>query len=603
MAKTFELKDNILEIRSGGALKFTTDRLLSSIVFRQSGTISVTDYNYQAPIVVKEHPAIVADPEKFFMFTSCNVFGGDINSEFETVNGMGSILLGVYKDIDGYFAGSMILDFVSTNGTLFAKITKNVKDGAKIDWSGINHSSAPSILIQYAIQYCRFASNLVPAPVPTETLTANCLLVGGGAGGGGGTLGMSAGGGGAGEVKEFSTVIAVDKSYNISVGEGGQGGGTYLHDGEGRPGTTTRFFSYTALGGAPGANGSVGGCFIGQGGLGSFGSGGGASGSDQNWFTANKVVGSAVVGQYYSSRRYRISTSTPYISDSPIEGGSAGGSINRPYAGATGALAVNPTLAPGPTNRGGSGRWYNAGGGGGAGGPGGDVALPSNSSRDDPLTNQGGPGGLGYTSSITGTPTIYAAGGSGGTIGATPAASTDSIGGEGGSSTSTAGKDAVVNTGSGGGGKGCTVGELLKPSTITGLVTANSATITGRNATSIFLRLSNTTFLTDLSVGDKVLIDGQVREITNIANNYTATVDKPFNPAITTETALVNLTRSSGSVGGNGSRGILVLKIPTPYLASFSEGVIFEHITSVSGYNIYKVTETQTQYERVKIIK
>jgi len=605
MPNTFELKNNIIEIRSGGALKFTTNRLLSSIVFRQSGTINVTDYSFQAPIIIKEHPAIVDDPQKYFMFISYNIFGGDINSEFESVNGMGSVLLGVYKDIDGFFAGSIILDFISEPGILKAKISKNVKDGAKIDWSGTNHSSAPSILIQYAVQYCRFASNLVPTPIPEEPFTANCLLVGGGGGGGGGTLGMVAGGGGAGEVKEFTTVIQLNRSYNIYVGKAGKGGKDIYTEANGERGQTTRFYSYTALGGAGGSPGNVGGHYPGQGGFGAFGSGSGASGSDQEWFKTNLTNTGTIVGDYYSRKKFRIDTITPIIdSDDPIPGGVAGGSVNRQYT--PSALVTNPTLPVGLVNAGGSGVWYNAGGGGGAGSAGGNGLLPSNSSRDDPVTNVGGVGGLGYTSSITGTPTKYAAGGGGGTVGATPTISADGVGGIGGSSTAKPGLNAIgANTGSGGGGKGCQPGELIKPITITGNVTGNGVTLSGATVNlphTFFSNVYSTSFTTDLSVGDKIFVDGQTRTIAGITDNNIATVDKPFNPAFTQGTAAINLTRSAGSIGGDGSDGIIVLKLPTPYIATFSEGVIYQHI-SAGGYNIYKITETQTEYERVKIRK
>jgi hypothetical protein len=42
--------------------------------------------------------------------------------------------------------------------------------------------------------------------------------------------------------------------------------------------------------------------------------------------------------------------------------------------------------------------------------------------------------------------------------------------------------------------------------------------------------------------------------------------------------------------GGTGGSGIVFLKIPNTYTATFSGGLTTTTITSVSGYNIYKVT-------------
>lgn len=601
------IKDNVIEIKNdSGNTKFSTNRLLSSIVFRQSGTINITDYNYQAPIIIKEHPAIVSDPEKYFMFISYNIYGGDINSQAETVNGMGSVLLGVYKDIDGYFAGSIILDFVSGSGVLTAKITKHVKGGAKIDWSGSNYQDAPNITINYAVQYCRFANNLVPVSQPLERLTASCLLVGGGGGGGGGSVGMSAGGGGAGEFKEFNTILEAERTYRIYVGYGGKGGGDLLNTGNGVAGEHTLFYNYTALGGAGGANGSTGGYFIGQGGLHSFGSGSGGSGNDQYWVEKGLYYdpGTGFILRFLDSVFYKTG-----VTDEPTQAGPAGGSINKPirdYYSTLPSTEIVPTIGPGRTHAGGSGRWYNGGGGGGAGSAGVNGQIPGNRSRND-SGNVGGIGGSGYASSITGTSITYAAGGSGGTVGIIRAASIDGIGGEGGSALTPQGGNAVANTGSGGGGKGFSeiINDILTARSTgsgTTLVGGNSAAASGAFG-GFFVHLFNTSFNNELAVGDVILIDEQVKTIVSITNDYTATVNTPFNPAITSRTLVRNLTRSRGHTGGDGGSGIIILKIPTPYTAVFSEGVVSQHITSVSGYNIYKITETKTIYENVQIKK
>lgn len=56
---------------------------------------------------------------------------------------------------------------------------------------------------------------------------------------------------------------------------------------------------------------------------------------------------------------------------------------------------------------------------------------------------------------------------------------------------------------------------------------------------------------------------------------------------------------SAGSGRGLGGSGIAVIKIPTPYAATFSAGVTYTTITSVSGYNIYRITATSTTSETV----
>ena len=56
-----------------------------------------------------------------------------------------------------------------------------------------------------------------------------------------------------------------------------------------------------------------------------------------------------------------------------------------------------------------------------------------------------------------------------------------------------------------------------------------------------------------------------------------------------------NTGGGGGGHGANGSTstggsGIVVIKIPNTYVASFSAGLTVTTITSVSGFNIYKVT-------------
>ena len=70
----------------------------------------------------------------------------------------------------------------------------------------------------------------------------------------------------------------------------------------------------------------------------------------------------------------------------------------------------------------------------------------------------GGAGGAGLVSSITGTPVIYAAGGGGGTYNGNLVPGLSANGGNGGSISPFIGYSAYVNTGGGGGGNGSAQG-------------------------------------------------------------------------------------------------------------------------------------------------
>jgi hypothetical protein len=56
---------------------------------------------------------------------------------------------------------------------------------------------------------------------------------------------------------------------------------------------------------------------------------------------------------------------------------------------------------------------------------------------------------------------------------------------------------------------------------------------------------------------------------------------------------------SAGSGRGLGGSGIAVIKIPNTYTGTFSAGVTYTTINSVSGYNIYRITATSTTSETV----
>ena len=51
--------------------------------------------------------------------------------------------------------------------------------------------------------------------------------------------------------------------------------------------------------------------------------------------------------------------------------------------------------------------------------------------------------------------------------------------------------------------------------------------------------------------------------------------------------------------GGNGGSGIVIIKIPNTFTATFSGGVTSSLSTAVAGYKIYSVTATSTTSETV----
>lgn len=235
---------------------------------------------------------------------------------------------------------------------------------------------------------------------PTQSLTADYLVVAGG-GGGGPAYG---GGGGAGGLRCTvgttggggslpSALSLTAQAYTVTIGAGGSGGvwsGTSPNTTKGSNGSNSVFSSITCTGGGGGG--------VGDGGYGSAirtGNSGGSGG------------GSA----------YGI-------------GSGGGNTANEGYAGGIGS-ALSPN--------------YNSGGGGGAGAVGGTATL-----------TQQGNGGNGIQTSISGTATYYAGGGGGGGggNGSGGGSSTGGLGGGGNGTLSNSPNSnaGTANTGGGGGG-------------------------------------------------------------------------------------------------------------------------------------------------------
>jgi len=129
-------------------------------------------------------------------------------------------------------------------------------------------------------------------------------------------------------------------------------------------------------------------------------------------------------------------------------GGSGGGGGLRTGSGGAGNT---PPTSPSQGNSGGNAVNTPSGAGGGGGGAG-AVGVNATSSP-----SAAGNGGAGVTTSISGSPTVYAGGGGGGGRSGNPATAGtggSSIGGNGVQPGGTNGNDGTTNTGSGGGGSG-----------------------------------------------------------------------------------------------------------------------------------------------------
>jgi len=232
---------------------------------------------------------------------------------------------------------------------------------------------------------------------PTQSITADCLVV---AGGGGGGL-DNGGGGGAGGLLAYTSQSLTATGYTITVGGGGASPST---GGQGANGSNSQFGSLTAPTGggggggqsAGGANGRNGGSGGGTGNGTSTTAGTGTSGQGNNGGVGNSTAGSFPGGGGGGA-------------------GAAGGNAASATAGAGGAGSSSYSawgLATG-TGELVSGTYYYAGGGGAAGSP----------------RGLGGAGGGGSGGVFSGTPLLGTSGlantggGGGGSAGLGSAAS------------------------------------------------------------------------------------------------------------------------------------------------------------------------------------
>lgn len=239
---------------------------------------------------------------------------------------------------------------------------------------------------------------------PTQSITADCLVVAGG-GAGGYANGSSSGGGGAGGLRGPTSQSFTATAYTITVGAGGTSTSSPTYGGKGN--------TSSLIGGALSISGTGGG---GGGGISDNGQQGGSGGGGSN---NNQTAGAGNQGSY-----------------SPVEGfaGGAGAASNFSSGGGGGASAVgNPGPASGTGNTGGAGSsaystWAsatstgvsgsyaggggggggsaNAAGGAGGGGTGGITATPQSGTAGTINTGSGGGGSQG-------TALVGGAGGSG----------------------------------------------------------------------------------------------------------------------------------------------------------------------------------------------
>ncbi len=345
-----------------------------------------------------------------------------------TVARNGSLINGLANNYIGSTEG-ISLTFVYVDGT---RGWKNVNDGTT-DATGIN----PFIVATGGTVTCcgdykihtftgpgTFTVTNAGTPAGSETVDY-LVLAGGGGGGSGGADFTAGGGGGAGGYREscggasgcYTTSPIANpcgalpvsvQGYPIAVGGGGAGGPAAIAQ-RGSPGVNSTFSSITSTGGGGGGSYQVTGL--------NGGSGGGGAALAPTGLAAG-------------------SGNTPPTS--PPQGNPGGDSTTT---------SQNSTIA--------------SGGGGGA-----TVAGSTG------VSNCGGNGGSGATTSISATPTVYGGGGGGGAI-TTAGTGGSGIGGNGGQGPLDAGDNASpANRGSGGGGgvAGSSVGDIVGGAGSSGIV-------------------------------------------------------------------------------------------------------------------------------------
>jgi hypothetical protein len=330
-------------------------------------------------------------------YTSSSAYKS-FSSDFATENNTTSALIGIYANL--WSSNSAITQLTLTsNASNFVQYTTAYLYG--IESAAVGAKATGGNIISQDANYYYHTFTSSGTFTPTQSLTADYLVVAGGGGGsdagGGGAGGLrctvtATGGGGTLETPLSLTATA----YTVTIGAGGAGG---PNNGTGVSGSNSVFSTITSTGGGNGGNYAANNA--GTGGSG----GGGGTYSDAN-------------------------PNTGFV------GGS--GTTNQGYAGGTGYTGTAP-----------SGGAYAGAGGGGAGAIGSNAAVAT-----------AGTGGNGVAVSMPVNLITYAGGGGGGAFGGNNSAANGANGGTGGggnggtdggsnSRISTAGS---ANTGGGGGG-------------------------------------------------------------------------------------------------------------------------------------------------------
>lgn len=188
---------------------------------------------------------------------------------------------------------------------------------------------------------------------PTQSITADCLVI---AGGGGGGL-DNGGGGGAGGLLAYTSQSLTATGYTVTVGGGGAGPSS---GGQGSDGSNSQFGSLTASTGGGGGGGQVAG--------GANGRNGGSGGGTGNGTSTTAGTGTSGQG---NNGGVGNSTSGSFPGGGGGGAGAAGGNAAGGTAGSGGAGSSSYSawgLATG-TGELVSGTYYYAGGGGAAGSP------------------------------------------------------------------------------------------------------------------------------------------------------------------------------------------------------------------------------------------
>ena len=649
-----QIRNNKIVIYDGSStavpakVKFDTSRPMPTLTFEIGGTYTISSYPNSGAgsgvrsdvldkILIYEHPSITNWTDSF-IFPTYNIYGGMIDNRENTIVGIGTVVVDVWGEDPGWFAGSVIL-YVEpeapatpgANGKLYlvlkyAVCSPNNKNtlrntNAKLLNFDTSSSTIPLInhvRIDYKIYYGRFTAILPNSYVtPTKSLV-RALIVGGGGGGGGGALGVAGGGGGGGEVASFSKYYYNDLALDIRIGAGGIGGQARMDANLGENGQHSWFAGVYAYGGAAAAGGDAGG-YDGIGydlatGCGSGGSGYHASNSDipdlqpaQNTpgvtpLDTRTTTATAPAIAYNNSRYNRKIT---------LGGPKGGHTAPDPYNNQTKDQDITYSSFAGGNGH------YDFGGGGGGAGQDGHHAV---STGRQPDQGKAGDGGAGFLSDITGTNVRYAGGGGGGGGRTDLTAGSIGLGGLGGGGNggerNSAGNNAIVNTGGGGGGKG--VSEY-GAGALTGW-----GKVEKTNRTTIVGKLS--AFTREVDVGDVIMFNTFVRTVTAVTDT-TITVNEAFpipqvvnwiSQAYNTYTlsentvasniifgnwyVIHNLTTSSGHVGGNGGSGVVILRVPSDTIAEFTPEVVYTQ-TTVGSDKVYIVTETKTDYATVTFRK